>query len=63
MTTKHSPLIKLHAARRARDAHSEVCTSWDYESDGGCDECEENRRNVQRALAAYDKAFGRKKAA
>lgn len=57
----NNPLTKLQNARRARDAHSEVCTDWDYESDGGCSECGDHRHTVQQALKAYDKSFGRNK--
>lgn len=41
MTTKHSTLIRLSAARRAYDAAAEACPHWDYEnnSDGCCFDC------------------------
>lgn len=36
---KHTPLIRLQAAYRAKRAASEACAHWDYEGNTGNDDC------------------------
>lgn len=48
--TKANLVNKLNKAYAIRDAHAEFCTEWDYESGGGCLECEQNRRMVRDLL-------------
>ena len=36
---KHSPQIQLVNARVALDNARNACPHWDFESDGGADEC------------------------
>ena len=57
MTTKHSPLIRLQAARRDLDAARELCMHWDFEDDGaaGC-ECCYRVDDAKRELRAAKKA-------
>lgn len=61
MNTKHSPLIRLQAARRAYDSALSNCAHWDYESDEHgadhpcCHELESARVELDRAKKAVIK--------
>lgn len=55
MTTKHSPTIRLAAARLALSIARQDCPHWDMESDGdGHDECchrlDEAKLELRRAV-------------
>jgi hypothetical protein len=58
--TKHTPAIRLSAARRAYESALEACPHWDYETGhaehGCCHELEEMRRELALARAAIAKA-------
>lgn len=57
MTTKHSPLIRLHAARAAYNAAMSACPHWDMESDSdACHGCCDDLYTAQRELMAARKA-------
>ena len=51
-----SPKNRLENALRARDAHKESCTAWDYESNGDCYECDDHDHDVRTARRALVKA-------
>lgn len=50
--SKHTPLIRLDAARRAYNAAQEACPHWDYESDGSGHDCCVALEKTQRELSA-----------
>lgn len=59
MKTKHSPIIRLQAARTAYSLAQETCPHWDMESDGSGNECcyrlDEARIEVKLAKKACEK--------
>lgn len=60
---KHTPLMRLQAARRAKHAAEECCPHWDYESSGEhcegmqpcCDALRLAAREVRLAKQAMEK--------
>jgi hypothetical protein len=62
MNTKHSPLIRLQAARRAYEAAQGACAHWDMSGTAGADEahgCCHDLYDAQRELSAARKAVKR----
>jgi hypothetical protein len=62
---KHSPLIRLHAAKRAYDTALSNCAHWDYEHDeeprSNCDCCTALRcanTELANARMAYNHSLG-----
>jgi hypothetical protein len=59
MTTKHTPIIRLQAARYAYSLAQEACAHWDMESEGGNHECcyrmDDAKRELRLAKRAVEK--------
>lgn len=56
VTTQHTPLIRLQAARRAYEAAQSACVHWDYEHDGADHGCCVELDQAQRELLAAKRA-------
>lgn len=58
-SAKHTPLIRLSAAKRQLGIAQEACSHWDYESDGCGYECCNELAAAERELRAARAAMER----
>ena len=51
--TERQARDRVYRARAARTRHAEECVLWDYESDGGCEECARCDRELAEVLRRH----------